>query len=40
MQALCDGRLTVGVGVSHKPAIEGLYGIPYTTPAAVNTTLP
>ncbi|GAA5123644.1 TIGR03564 family F420-dependent LLM class oxidoreductase [Haloechinothrix salitolerans] len=34
VQALSGGRLTLGVGVSHKPAIEGLYGIPYTKPAA------
>jgi F420-dependent oxidoreductase-like protein len=33
-QALCGGRLTLGVGVSHRPVIEGLHGIPYTRPAA------
>ena len=32
-QAL-GGRLTLGVGVSHRPVIEGLHGIPYTRPAA------
>lgn len=32
-QALCGGRLTLGVGVSHRPVIEGLHGIPYTNPA-------
>jgi len=30
----CGGRLTLGVGVSHKPVIEGLLGIPYASPAA------
>lgn len=33
-QALCSGRLTLGVGVSHRPVIEGLFGLPYTSPAA------
>jgi 5,10-methylenetetrahydromethanopterin reductase len=33
-QALCGGRLTLGVGVSHRPVIEGMHGIPYTSPAA------
>jgi 5,10-methylenetetrahydromethanopterin reductase len=33
VQALCGGRLTLGVGVSHRPVIEGLHGIPYTSPA-------
>lgn len=33
-QAICGGRLTLGVGVSHRPAIEGMHGIPYTKPAA------
>jgi 5,10-methylenetetrahydromethanopterin reductase len=32
-QALCGGRLTLGIGVSHRPVIEGLHGIPYTSPA-------
>ena len=32
-QALCGGRLTLGVGVSHRPVIEGLHGIPYANPA-------
>ncbi len=32
-QAICGGRLTLGVGVSHRPVIEGLHGIPYTSPA-------
>lgn len=34
VQSLCGGRLTLGVGVSHKPVIEGLLGLPYTSPAA------
>lgn len=25
---------TLGVGVSHRPVIEGMHGIPYTSPAA------
>ncbi len=34
VQALCGGRLTLGVGVSHRPVIEGLHGLAYTRPAA------
>jgi 5,10-methylenetetrahydromethanopterin reductase len=33
-QAFCGGRLKLGVGVSHRPVIEGLHGLPYTSPAA------
>jgi 5,10-methylenetetrahydromethanopterin reductase len=33
-QAFSDGRLTLGVGVSHRPVIEGLHGLDYTSPAA------
>jgi 5,10-methylenetetrahydromethanopterin reductase len=33
-QAFCGGRLTLGVGVSHRPVIEDLHGISYTRPAA------
>jgi len=33
-QAICGGRLTLGVGVSHRPVIEGLHGIAYQRPAA------
>lgn len=33
-QAFCGGRLTLGVGVSHRPVIEGMHGIPYASPAA------
>lgn len=34
VQALCGGRLTLGVGVSHRPVIEGLLGLRYESPAA------
>ncbi|MGZ4625966.1 MAG: TIGR03564 family F420-dependent LLM class oxidoreductase, partial [Kineosporiaceae bacterium] len=34
VQALCGGRLTLGVGVSHRPVIEGLFGLEYAGPAA------
>jgi F420-dependent oxidoreductase-like protein len=33
-QAFCGGRLTLGVGVSHRPVIENLHGIAYQRPAA------
>ena len=33
-QAFCGGRLTLGVGVSHRPVIEDLHGLPYLQPAA------
>ncbi len=33
-QAFCGGRLTLGVGVSHRPVIEDLHGITYARPAA------
>lgn len=33
-QAFCGGRLTLGVGVSHRPVIEGLHGLTYVKPAA------
>jgi 5,10-methylenetetrahydromethanopterin reductase len=33
-QAFSDGRLTLGVGVSHRPVIEDLHGLEYTRPAA------
>jgi 5,10-methylenetetrahydromethanopterin reductase len=33
-QAFCGGRLTLGVGVSHRPVIEGVHGLPYASPAA------
>ena len=34
VQAFCGGRLTLGVGVSHRPVIEDLHGLPYARPAA------
>jgi 5,10-methylenetetrahydromethanopterin reductase len=33
-QAFCGGRLTLGVGVSHRPVIEGMHGLSYARPAA------
>lgn len=33
-QVFCGGRLTLGVGVSHRPVIEGLHGLPFVSPAA------
>jgi F420-dependent oxidoreductase-like protein len=33
VQALAGGRLTLGVGVSHRPVIEGMHGLPYVQPA-------
>lgn len=33
-QAFCGGRLTLGVGVSHRPVIEGMHGLSFTSPAA------
>ena len=33
-QAFCGGRLTLGVGVSHRPVIENLHGLSYQQPAA------
>jgi F420-dependent oxidoreductase-like protein len=33
-QAFCAGRLTLGVGVSHRPVIEDLHGLAYQQPAA------
>ena len=33
-QASCGGRLTLGVGVSHRPVIEGMHGLSYDRPAA------
>jgi 5,10-methylenetetrahydromethanopterin reductase len=33
VQALAGGRLTLGVGVSHRPVIEGMHGLPYVHPA-------
>lgn len=33
-QVFCGGRLTLGVGVSHRPVIEDLHGLAFTSPAA------
>jgi len=33
VQAVCDGRFTPGIGVSHDWVIEGQLGIPYEKPA-------
>jgi 5,10-methylenetetrahydromethanopterin reductase len=33
-QTFCGGGLTLGVGVSQRPVIEGLHGRPYAAPAA------
>jgi len=32
-QAVCDGRFTLGIGVSHHWVIDGMLGIPYERPA-------
>lgn len=34
VQQLVGGRLTLGVGVSHKPIIEGMHRLEYASPAA------
>jgi F420-dependent oxidoreductase-like protein len=34
VQSLVGGRLTLGVGVCHKPIIENMLGLDYTAPAA------
>ena len=34
VQSIAGGRLTLGVGVSHRPVVEGLFGLPYDSPAA------
>ncbi|MDP9240276.1 MAG: TIGR03564 family F420-dependent LLM class oxidoreductase [Actinomycetota bacterium] len=33
VQALIGGRLVLGVGVSHRPVTEAMFGLPYTEPA-------
>jgi F420-dependent oxidoreductase-like protein len=33
-QTFCGGRLTLGVGVSHRPVVEGMHGLAYASPAA------
>ena len=32
-QAACQGRFTLGIGLSHKIVIESMFGLSYTTPA-------
>lgn len=32
LQSLSGGRFTLGVGVSHRPVIEGMYGLDYSDP--------
>ncbi len=34
VQALCGGRFTLGIGVSHRPVIEAALGLEYASPAA------
>jgi F420-dependent oxidoreductase-like protein len=34
VQSLIGGRLTLGIGVSHKPIMEGMFGFDFTAPAA------
>jgi F420-dependent oxidoreductase-like protein len=34
VQALTGGRLTLGVGVSHRPVIEGMHGLEFDPPVA------
>jgi len=34
VQSLCGGRFTLGIGVSHRPVIEGALGLDYASPAA------
>jgi F420-dependent oxidoreductase-like protein len=33
VQAIAGGRLTLGVGVSHRPVVEQLFGLAYASPA-------
>jgi len=33
VQAACDGRFTLGIGLSHKLVIEGMFGLSYAQPA-------
>lgn len=34
VQSLLGGRLTLGIGVSHQPVMEGMFGLPFARPAA------
>ncbi len=33
VQAATDGRLTLGIGLSHQPVVEGMWGLSYERPA-------
>ena len=33
VQAAVDGRLTLGIGLSHRPIVEGAWGLPFEKPA-------
>ena len=33
VQAAADGRFVLGIGLSHAPVVEGMWGIPYERPA-------
>ena len=34
VQAVLGGRLTLGIGLSHRPIVEGAWGLPFDRPAA------
>ena len=34
VQAVCEGRLALGLGVSHHWVVDGMLGLPYERPAA------
>jgi F420-dependent oxidoreductase-like protein len=34
VQSFCGGRFTLGIGVSHRPVIEAVFGLEYASPAA------
>lgn len=40
LTVLGGGRLTLGVGMSHRSVIEGMHGLAYTSPAAHIATGP
>ena len=33
-QSMCDGRLLLGIGLAHKPSVEGTLRVPFARPAA------
>ncbi len=35
VQAAAGGRLTLGIGLSHRPIVEGAWGLPFEKPATV-----